>query len=195
MKKYRLYLKKYKKLIPTLIFPYTMAIFLLLMIFAQQNIILEIIMGYGIDIFLIVILLLPLIGFICNLFMCHQIKKEQWDYLELLEVNLLIKCVQIPAYIVVFLFGVAFLLTIFTFGISIVLIFLDCFSVFLSGMVASTAIKRTVAEGALNKGLAFFLKIGSFIFCLDVIVAIVLYIIGRDKVTDIHVKTLSEENS
>lgn len=196
MKKYGLYLKKYKKFIPTLIYPFVVAFLLLFIYFFQDNALYEMIMGKGMDItFFCIEIIFPLVGLICNLRIGNQIRKEKWDYLELLEVNMLIKCVQIPAYIVIFLFGLTFLFTIIIAAFSIMLVMLDCFAVILSGMVASTAIKRSVSEGVLSKGLAFLCKIGSFIFCLDVIVAIVLYIMGRNKAKKNDVQTLSEENS
>ena len=182
MEKCELYLKKYRKLIPTLIYPYSVALFFLVMFFLRDENMYREILGCGVEIiFLMIIIVFPFIGLIGNLRIHYQIKKEQWNYMELLEVNMIIKCIQIPAYVVIFLFGIAFLLTIFTFAFSFILVILDCFGVFLSGMVACIAIKRTVSEGALNKGIGFLCKIGSFIFCLDVIVAIVLYITKRDK--------------
>ncbi len=196
MKKYELYFKKYKKLIPSLIYPFVVAFLLLFIYFFQDNALYELIMGKGMDItFFCIEIIFPLVGLICNLRISNQIKKEKWDYLELLEVNMLIKCVQIPAYIVIFLFGLTFLLTIIIAAFSIMLVMFDCFAVILSGMVACTAIKRTVSEGALNKRIGFLCKIGSFIFCLDVIVAIVLYIMGRDKAKKNDVKILSEKSS
>lgn len=195
MKKCELYLKKYRKLIPTLIYPFAVALYFVSMIFWQDSTWYKMIVGCGLEIIsLIIIITFPLVGLICNLNIGHQIKKEQWDYLELLEVNMLIKCIQIPAYIVIFLLGLAFLLTIFTFAFSFFLVILDCFGVFLSGMVASMAIKRSVSEGVISKGIAFLCKIGSFIFCFDVIIAIILYITEKENAKKITSKTLSEKN-
>ena len=76
MKKYRLYLKKYKKLIPTLIYPFVVAFFFLSMIYFQGNTLYEMIMGIGMEIvFLGIIIIFPLVGLICNLFISNQIKK------------------------------------------------------------------------------------------------------------------------
>ncbi|USF29781.1 hypothetical protein C820_001189 [Clostridium sp. MD294] len=65
--------------------------------------------------------------------------------------------------------------TIFTFGISFVLLALDCASIFLSGLIGLSAVKQNYTEGIFSIKELFLHSILQFIFCADVISAIILF--------------------
>lgn len=98
-----------------------------------------------------------------------------WSARELAHVNMLVKLIQIPAYILIFVAGVACLVTIFTVGISIALILLDCFSIGMTGLLGVAAFRNMRREGKISSTKQVVCSIGSFIFCVDVILAIVGY--------------------
>ncbi|NDO47155.1 hypothetical protein [Clostridium sp. MD294] len=95
--------------------------------------------------------------------------------LQLAKINMIIKLIQIPAYIVLFIVGIACMFTIFTFGISFVLLALDCASIFLSGLIGLSAVKQNYTEGIFSIKELFLHSILQFIFCADVISAIILF--------------------
>ena len=112
---------------------------------------------------------------VCNIiYTCLAFAKRQ-DAKELLTVNMVVKCIQIPAYILIFLMGIMCLMTIFTMGFSVLLMVLDCLGLVLTGLLAVSGIIRAALEGKITKKTAVFCCIGSFIFCVDVVIAIVLY--------------------
>lgn len=126
-------------------------------------------------VFIIGILACFLIGMLMNIvYMCIAISTKQ-SAEEWLKRNMIIKCAQIPAYIFIFILGFLCLITIFTAGISVLLMVLDGLGVAMTGFLAIAGIVRGCSEGKIGKGAAVLCCIGSFMFCIDVVIAIVLY--------------------
>jgi len=94
---------------------------------------------------------------------------------EVLRLNMVIKLVHIPAYVIIFILGFAFMLTIFTFAISIVLWILDVMTIILSGLIGLSGVIRSYREEKISKKSAIIHGILQFVFCLDVISAIIVY--------------------
>lgn len=85
---------------------------------------------------------------------------------------MILKLSQIPAYIVIFVFGIICTLTIFTIGIPVALIAFDTISLILSGIAMIPAAVRgypTLGAGAVIFGIL------GFVFCADVIAVVILY--------------------
>lgn len=95
--------------------------------------------------------------------------------LETAKINMIIKILQIPAYLFIFIIGLACMFTIFTFGISFLLITLDCTSIFLTGIIGVSAVKCNYTEKILSSKELFLHNILQFVFCADVISAVILY--------------------
>ena len=106
---------------------------------------------------------------------------------ELLHINMIIKLIQIPAYILIFIFGLLCLLTIFTIGISIVLMIFDGMAIFLTGVIGLAGIIRGLIENKITKKTAVIYAILQFIFCIDIIASIKIY--KKIKVVNIEQKT------
>ncbi|HEX3017860.1 MAG TPA: hypothetical protein VHP31_08420 [Caproicibacter sp.] len=100
---------------------------------------------------------------------------KKWNPQELLHINMVIKLIHIPAYILIFIIGLVCLLTIFTFAISIVLMILDSMTIFLSGLIGLGGIIRSYSENKLSKKAAVMHGILQFVFCADVISSIIVY--------------------
>ena len=88
---------------------------------------------------------------------------------------LLIKVMQIPAYICLFIIGVACVMTIFTFIFAAVLLFWCCTSIFLSGIIGAAAIKEQYSTGRLSFDKAVIYGILQFVFTADVACIIIMY--------------------
>lgn len=97
------------------------------------------------------------------------------DAAELARINLLIKLIQIPAYLFIFAAGLVCMLTIFTIGISFVLMILDGASILLSGFVGISAVKRSHAQGMISTAEMVLHGILQFVFCADIFSAILLF--------------------
>lgn len=122
---------------------------------------------------LFVLFLLWLIGMVCAVLFSFHFTRE-WQPVELAKVSLLIKLIQIPAYIVIFLLGLCFMVTIFTFAFSFLMVLFAVMSILLSGLIGACAVKKSYSAGILPQGKALLLGVLQFIFCLDVVSAAVL---------------------
>ena len=68
---------------------------------------------------------------------------------ELLGINMAVKLLHVPAYLLLFFFGFASLITIFTAGFAVVVMVLDGLAIGLSGLVGLGAVLRFRGEGGL----------------------------------------------
>ena len=94
---------------------------------------------------------------------------------KLLRMNMIIKLIHIPAYILIFTAGLVFTITIFTMGITAVLIIFDCMTIFLTGLIGLSGIIRGFAENKLSKNTAIIHALLQFVFCFDIISSIIVY--------------------
>lgn len=97
--------------------------------------------------------------------------RNRWTVRELARVNLFIKLVHIPAYVFWFAAGILF----FLFMGAPLAFFMDVMAISLSGLVGLAAVTRCKKEGVLTGKQAVIHGILQFIFCADVVSAIILY--------------------
>lgn len=97
------------------------------------------------------------------------------DAVETAKINMVVKLVQIPAYLFIFVAGLVCLLTIFTFAITFVLVILDCASIILSGLIGISAVRRSYADEVLSKSEMVIYSILQFVFCFDVISSVIVF--------------------
>lgn len=90
--------------------------------------------------------------------------------------NLAVKGIQIPAYLLNFFSGALLGALLSVWGLIPIVFFviIDLITITLSGIYAIGCIRRLEKEGVLSSGKAILAGIGSFIYCVDIIVAIVL---------------------
>lgn len=95
--------------------------------------------------------------------------------ISLAKIQMIIRLIQIPAYVIIFLMGIACIITIFTIGISIALVILDFISIVTTG-ISSIAVYTILYKCNLisNKEKNIY-SILSFVYCLDVIVSVISY--------------------
>ena len=150
-------MKRFLLLIPVMIQPYIL-LFALYSIFINQYIVERFFGGNGLWL-LFVIFVTIVISFICTL----------------------IKLVQIPAYLAIFVLGVLFFLTIFTYAFSVFFVLFDCITIFLTGLVGLTANLRLYKERKCSGSFAALNSVCQFVFCIDVISAVIVYICSRKE--------------
>ncbi|MCM1236597.1 MAG: hypothetical protein NC489_41495 [Ruminococcus flavefaciens] len=124
---------------------------------------------------LFLIIQLGILNYIINIVFIIMARKGKWDARELASVNMFVKLIQIPGYLYIFVMGIACLATIFSMGISIALVFLDCFCIGMTGLLSVAAFYGMEKEGRLSRTKQIVCTIGSFIFCVDVVLAVVGY--------------------
>jgi hypothetical protein len=168
MKINRLYLP----LLSVILFPYI--ILLALFCFFNNNIMETLFNNNGIYL-LSLLIILYIISLICSIsvFIKNILFKQSSQIL--LRMNMIIKLIHIPAYVIIFFIGLIFLGTIFTMGISLVLMLLDGLAIFLSGLLGLSGIIRGVIEKNLSKKDAVIHAILQFVFCVDIISSIKIY--------------------
>ncbi len=117
-------------------------------------------------------ILIMLFSFICFIVSIYK----KWDAVSLVEMAVIMKLIQVPAYIVIFIVGVLFSITIFTIPFSIGLFLCDCISVFLTGIWVISSAIITIRQGVFKMKEVRWVIILQFIFCADVISSIIFYL-------------------
>lgn len=97
------------------------------------------------------------------------------ELLEVLRINMIIKLIHVPAYLCIFIVGLGCMITIFTFGITIVLMILDGMTIVLSGLIGLGGVIRSLRENKISITKAVIHSIFQFVFCADIISSIVIY--------------------
>lgn len=105
-----------------------------------------------------------------------KMNRSEDDYRKILFMNMLIKLLHMPAYTVIFLIGLLYASTVIGLIVTVSLLIIDCIVIFFSGMVGVIGILKMKREGKISSGQAVKYGICQFIFCIDVINAVVLYI-------------------
>jgi len=165
-------MKKYIIALPIFIFPYTVLFgiyctytgFLMDSLFQSHGLVL-----------LFWINIIYFIGFIYSVVYAIISLFRKNKSLELIKMNMIIKLVHIPAYILIFLLGILLFISIFTMGVSFYLIFLDCLTIFCSGIIGVMAIFKGTKENKVDK--KYFIKYSllQFVFCFDVFYAVHIF--------------------
>lgn len=148
-------------LIPAMLFPYTFVLGLgLEEPFSNGD--------YALLGFVMLFFVLPMV---CNIIFMIVSRKD--DPRKLMLAALLVKLVHIPAYVMVFLFGVVAALMIF-FTLPLILLFVigDYVVLLISSSISVFAIAKNVKE---NKMLSLIALFCQFFFCADVISLFVLW--------------------
>ena len=108
---------------------------------------------------------------------------KKWDPVSLAKTSAIIKLLQIPAYLLIFVLGVLLLISIFTFAVSFILCFLDCLTLVLTSLITVAAIVNARRQRLITKTEAVIFSILQFIFVVDVIFSILFLfkIFKREK--------------
>lgn len=102
--------------------------------------------------------------------------KLKYEASVMARTHMIVKLVQIPAYIGIFIMGLLCLLTFFTFAFSIALFLFDAFSIILTGLFAIACFSCMKNEGMITDGIQLVMSVFSFVFCADTIISVIAYI-------------------
>jgi len=177
--------KKLLLIVPALFAPYIILLSLLFVFYSAQNSVMEYIMRtvfnnnglflvLAVAIYFLVSLILSIVCF------CVCIT-QKCDALSLAKTAMIIKLIQIPAYIVIFLLSVIFLTTIFLFAVAILFFILNCMTLIMTGLLNSAAVIRAIDEHLTTFKCSFWVILLQFVFCADVVASIVFYVKTRKR--------------
>ena len=123
----------------------------------------------------LILLLFGAVMYILNIIFMIQARNGCFHATDLARANMIVKLIQIPAYIFIFMIGILCMVMIFTIGIYFVLLLLDALSIGLTGLFAIAAFQNLNREGMITRKAQFIYSIASFLFCVDVIIAVIGY--------------------
>lgn len=166
-------MKKYIKLLPLIIYPYAYLIWLILQFVTSDTV--KKLIGIEGD-----IILFKAIFIIFNVYVLFSViyniivtVKGKYTAYEAAKMNLTIKAWQIPAYIFHFLMGaVGLLMSVWGIGFLMVAVIVDVVTIALTGLNAIGCAVKLKKDGIIPLRTAFLYGIGSFIFCIDIFVAL-----------------------
>lgn len=173
--------KSYKLLIPARIFPYLLTIYLFAQIVLPYWIprysgipYLDMTMFFLLTLVLFVIVLVQvIIKGVCVL------KDDDYTAQDLLKSNRNLKLMQIPAYICNFILGIGILLTILISVYAFGVIILDLLSIVLSGIWGTFCMLKLKKEQRISTGSTVLYSLLQFIFCIDVISAVLISVLHK----------------
>ena len=173
-------MKRYLLLIPITLMPYAL-LFSLYCVFIDHYIIENLFCSNGL-LLLLALLIFVLIAFVCTLiFTVVSINKEN-NSRRLAFANMLIKIIHMPAYIVIFVLGVLFFMTIFTFAFSIFFVLFDLAAIFMTGLIGLAANSVEHRKGETGKVFAVINSILQFVYFADVVSAIMVFTRSRKQI-------------
>jgi len=159
-------------LIPTAVFPYSFCLLLACGFFVSWSDFLFNALG-------ILCFLCFIFGIICNIVFMILSRKE--DSKDLLMIALLLKMIHITPYILIFGLGLIMGFMFFmTFPFIIFLVFIDCITLFLSGMISVFALIKNLKK---NCSVSLVTMICQILFCIDIIS---LFILNLDSIKEKH---------
>ncbi len=71
---------------------------------------------------------------------------KKWDCVSMARAVMIVKLIHIPAYILIFVCGLIFSITIFLFAANIFLVILDCVFIFMTGALATASVVLAVQQ-------------------------------------------------
>ncbi len=123
--------------------------------------------------FLLIFLLIALICAVVTFILSIVLK---WDSRTTAFVAMMIKLLQIPAYIVIFVLGLLFAFMVFTMAFVPFFIIIDLITIFMTGLIGVSACIAGYREKKLSAVSATLFAIGQFFFCIDVVLSIIVYV-------------------
>jgi len=123
--------------------------------------------------FLIIFFVAAFIGTIVT-FVLSIVSK--WDAKTTAFIAMMIKILQIPAYIAMLFMGIIGAVTIFLIALPPIIIIINLITIFMTGIIGTAACIAGCREKKLKAEEALAFSIGQFFFCIDVVFSIIVYV-------------------
>ena len=180
-------MKKYLKFLPVMLYPYAYIIWLIIFsgatkVMVDANVNSNI--GYEIT-FLLALLYM---GYTIVLVVMESVRfARNTEICGAAKINMIVKLVQIPAYIGHFIIGcIGVLMSVWGLGFIIVAIVVDALTIIHTGILAIGCMINMKKANVLTTKMAVLASIGSFIYCVDVVVAIAVFAMEKIKQKNIY---------
>lgn len=132
-----------------------------------------------------ILLLFGILMYLINFAFLIKVWKGTWDAWELCRLNMIVKLVQIPAYVFIFFLGLLCTVMIFTIGITLAFMLLDLFAVGMTGLFATAGFRSLKKEQKITGKMQALYSFASFLFCIDVVIAILGFKLSKPA-ADFH---------
>lgn len=172
-------------ILPTTLLPYFVLCSLAVVFFSAQYPLCQFIMdrifgGNGLLIIAAVLLFSFLAAVLSTICFLLSIRQE-WNALSLAKTAMIVKLLQMPAYVLIFILGVTLLTTVLAIPISFSLFVLDCLALVLTGLLTAAAATNAVRQQVVTWKECGWIVAIQLIFCADVVAAILLFSILKKK--------------
>lgn len=152
-----------------MLFPYAYLIWLFLL----NNLIPDNINMHMPEIYMILTLVLTIISTV-------MVAKNKNSAVSAAKQNLIVKAVQIPAYIFHFLLGLTGLAaSVWGIGFIMFAVIIDLMTIILTGIFAIGCNIKICRQGVISKGTAVVTGIFSFVYCIDLVIAVILFVTSK----------------
>ena len=165
-------MRRYLKFFLIVFFPY-LIVFALICTF--NGCLIDTVFHHNVYPLLLILIVLYAVALVCAVttFIASLAKKRKLQ--EVLRINMIIKLIHIPAYLFILVVGLFCMITIFTFGITIVLMMFYGATIVLSGVIGLGGVIRSLRENKISIKVAVIHGILQFVFCADIISSIIMY--------------------
>lgn len=172
---------KYLKMIPVIIYPYIYVVILAVFLMFLNVLPSDFNDAASLGLFIVAVIY-NLYSFIIVIVNAVQCAKGKMTARQSARMNLIIKGIQIPAYIMHFILGfIGLAMSVWGIGFVLWAILIDLLTILLTGISSIGCSIRMRKEGILSTAAAILMGIGCFIYCVDVVIAIVYVVKARKK--------------
>lgn len=169
-------MKKHIKMLPVMIYPYIYVV-CLIFVFSLGGVIgADLVNEYGFLILCVMAVVINLYSVVIVMAYLIQAIRGKLNSKELITLTMVVKLVQIPAYVVHFVIGlIGMVLSVWGIGFVIWAILIDLLTIFLTGLIGTSAGISCFKDTVLSKREAMLYSFLCFIYCVDVIDCIVFF--------------------
>lgn len=172
---------KYLKMIPVIIYPY-IYVLILVVFFLFVDVLPEDTTDISLLVLLIIAVIYNLYSFVIVIVNAVQTARGKLTAGQAARMNLIIKGIQIPAYIMHFILGfIGLAMSVWGIGFLLWAVLIDLLTILLTGISSIGCSIRMRKERLVSMPGAIFMGIGCFIYCVDVAIAIVYVVKARKK--------------
>ena len=170
---------RYLLSLPVLLLPYTLlgALYLLLSCSAVMD---RVFMGNA-YLLLGVLLAYGILAFICAAAVALLTLARRTDAHAAARLNLIVKFCQVPAYIVIFVLGLLFLITVLGMMFALFFMLFDCLTITMTGLIGAAASFRGALQKKNGRGLSVLLGLFQFVFIADLAASVALLLTTRNS--------------
>lgn len=177
--------KRFWLLLPTILLPYFTLLLLAIVILSTKVPVFEFIITHvfreNILYILAIMLIFCLIAVVCSVTCFVLSVRKGWSPVALAKCAMIIKWMQAPAYVMIFILGLIFAITLFTIPFAIIFVLVDCLTLVLTGLLTISAARIAVRQGVFQTKDVLWVILLQFVFCVDVLAATVFYIKLKNK--------------